>query len=165
MTIHQEFIQHLQAVPWFCRCGQASAVEWAVSAPSINAALKSISAAKWENRVLEEKNAVTLQLRRRSIQGHGREYQEWNQLVQEFKQCYMPPLIAQWTAALEPIGLHTKAVMDDLSFNMLVIAVLDAYRELVPVPEFFIRLLTLYKLGFLPCGWKGKAVDGRFIIY
>ena len=50
-------------------------------------------------------------------------------------------------------------------FSILAIVVLDAYKEIIPVADFFNELMAIYEAGYLPCGWKGKKAEGQFVIY
>lgn len=165
MELDRQMIRKLESISWFCKCGSPLPFEWAASAASTKDVLKAITTRKWENMVLETQGDVTEQLSMRSIKGLGREYQEWNNLVQNFKNDYMPQLNAQWGIALQQYGLNTSEVLSDVSFNILSIIVIDAYKTLVPMPQFFCRLLEVYELGYLPCGWRGTKGNGKLIIF
>lgn len=165
MKLDECFMEKLQSLSWFCKCGTPLPFDWAVSAASTKEVLKSISSLKWENKVLEIQGDVTEQLSNRSTTGGGREYQEWNNLVDDFKKRYIPQLKEQWGIALTPSGLNTSSVLNDISFNILSIAVIDAYKMIVPTPPFFLQLIEVYEAGHLPCGWKGKKDTGKLIVY
>ena len=165
MELDRQLIEKLESIPWFCKCGSPAPFEWAASATSTKAVLKAITSRKWENMILETQGDVTEQLSLRSINGLGREYQEWNNLVLDFKKNCMPQLNAQWEAALQHYELNTSDVLSDISFNILSITVVDAYKTLVPMPQFFCRLLEVYESGYLPCGWKGAKGTGKLIVY
>lgn len=165
MKLDQNLLEKLVDIPWFCKCGNPLSFEWAVSAASEKAALKAITSRKWENMILDTQGDITEQLSLRSTSGLGREYQEWNNLVDDFKKSWMPQLHAKWETALQHYGLNTSAVLNDVSFNILSITVIDAYNALVPMPSFFSQLLKIYELGYLPCGWRGTKESGKLIIY
>ena len=94
------------------------------------------------------------------------QYNEWwNLLVNHFKAQYIPRLNKIWKSKLEPLGLNEKYVLNDISFNVLSIAVIGAYKEQIPMPDFFQKMLEIYKNGHLICGWKGNKDNGSFIIY
>ena len=165
MKLDECFIEKLKSVSWFSKCGEHSPFDWAISATSTKEVLKAIKSRKWENMILDTQGNVTEQLSIRSIKKIGREYQEWNNLVNDFKERYLSQLKEQWEFALTPSGLNTTDVLNDVSFNILSIAVIDAYKEIVPVPSFFLQLLEVYEMGHLPCGWKGTETAGKLIIY
>lgn len=165
MKLDECLLKKLQAISWFCKCGTPSPFDWAVSAASAKEVLKAISSRKWENMVLEIQGDVTEQLSTRAIKGGGREYQEWNHLVDDFKKRYISQFKESWEIALTPNGLNTTEVLNDIAFNVLSIAVIDAYKELVPTPLFFLHLLEAYEAGYLPCGWKGAKDLGKLMIY
>ena len=165
MKLDENFMEKLYSIPWFSKCGSPLAYDGVTSVTSAKEVIKSITTRKWGNMVLETQGDVTEQLSLRSIKGLGREYQEWNNLVLDFKKRYMPQLRAKWETALQHYELNTSDVLNDISFNILSIAVIDAYKTLVPMPQFFNTLLEVYELGYLPCGWKGAKGTGKLIIY
>lgn len=77
----------------------------------------------------------------------------------------IPQLTELWAKKLTPLGCNTPYVTNDISFNVLSIAVIDAYKEQLPMPAFFQKMLEIYQSGHLICGWKGKKGDGHFIVY
>ena len=101
MKLDQHLIEKLVSIPWFCRCGSPQPFEWAVSAVSEKAALKAISSRTWENMILDAQGDLTEQLSLCAASGMGREYQEWNNLVDDFKKSWMPQLHAKWETALQ----------------------------------------------------------------
>ncbi len=165
MKLDECFIEKLQSIPWFSKCGTPSPFEWAVSVTSAKDVIRRITSQKWENMILDTQGSVTEQLSVRSIKGHGRGYQEWNNLVLDFKKRYIPQFKERWEVALASSGLDTTDVLNDISFNILSITVIDAYKAIVPTPSFFLQLLDVYESGYLPCGWKGTANTGKLLIY
>lgn len=165
MKLDERFIERLYSMPWFSKCGNPFVNDGVVSVTSTKEVIKSINARKWENIILETQGDVTEQLSSRSIEGLGREYQEWNNLVGDFKKRCMPQLYAKWEAALQYCELNTSDVLNDVSFNILSIAVIDAYKDIVPMPLLFCRILEVYEAGWLPCGWRGNKEAGKLIVY
>lgn len=165
MKLDETFIEKLYAIPWFSKCGSPLVYDGVITVTSTKEVIKSITARKWENMVLETRGDVTEQLGLRSIKGLGREYQEWNNLVLDFKKSCMPQLNAKWETALQYYELNASDVLNDISFNILSIAVVDAYKDFVPMPHFFSQLLTIYELGYLPCGWKGAKETGKLMVF
>ncbi len=165
MKLDQHLLEKLINISWFCKCGTPPPFEWAVCAASEKEALKAISSRKWENMILDTQGDITEQLSLRSTSGLGREYQEWNNLVLDFKKSYIPQLMSQWESALERSALNTRDVLNDVSFNILSITVIDAYKDIVPMPILFCRILEVYEAGWLPCGWRGSKETGKLIVY
>ena len=50
--------------------------------------MKNIASLTWENRILESRGNLTVKLSNRSCCGNGNEYQEWNNLVNDYKKNY-----------------------------------------------------------------------------
>lgn len=165
MKINEQFVDKLYKIPWFSNCGKQSSLNWALCVNSASEVAKMITSIRWQNIVLDNRGDITEQLSIRSCKGMGTEYQEWNNLVSDFKNNYLPQLEAQWKSALGQIDLDIQEVMNDISFNILAIVMADAYKEIVAIPTFFTRLLEIYEAGHLPCGWKGKKEKGAFIIF
>lgn len=165
MNMDGKLIERLEQIPWFSCCGNPVSFSWALSAGSPSAALKAISSVRWENMVLDQRGDFTEQLSIRAAKGLGHEEREWNKLVGEFKEKYLPGLRDQWEKGLDWIALNRKEVLDDIAFNILAIATLDAYKDILPMPQFFQRMLEIYQSGFLPCGWKGTKEKGCFVVF
>ena len=165
MNINESFINMLCQIPWFLNCGNAVPPYLGIKAKNYKEALKSIKSTRWGNIILDNSGDLTSKLSIRSCKGLGREYQEWNSLVEEYKKNYSLILEEKWKPKLTTLDLDVKEVTGDISFNILTLVMADAYREIEPVSDFFAKLLEIYKEGFLPCGWKGKKYDGSFIVY
>lgn len=165
MNIDRNLIEELEQVPWFSCCGALIPFQWALPANSPSGALKAISSARWENMVLDQRGDFTEQLSIRAVKGLGHEEREWNKLVGEFKEKYLPGLRGRWEKGLDRVVLNQKEVLDDIAFNVLAVATLDAYKDILPMPQFFQRMLEIYQGGFLPCGWKGTKEKGCFVVF
>ena len=165
MSINESFINMLCQIPWFLNCGNAVPPYLGIKAKNYKEALKSIKSTRWGNIILDNQSDLTSKLSIRSCKGLGREYQEWNSLVEEYKKNYSLILEEKWEPRLIALDPDLKEVIGDVSFNILTLVMADAYREIEPVSDFFAKLLEIYKEGYLPCGWKGKKYDGSFIVY
>ena len=165
MQINKEIIDELYNIPWFHNCGKQVPSQFGMRVDSLSAVKEHITSLCWENIVLEHQGDMTVKLCNRSCQGIGKEYQAWNNLVDDFKRIYLPQLETQWKSQLSLFDLHIKEVIDDVSFNVLGIVMADAYKEILPISDFYTQLLEIYKNGYLPCGWIGKKDKGCFIIY
>lgn len=159
MKLDDEFMEQLHAIQWFCRCGTSTSFEWEWAAPAgaIKMVLKAIASPKWENMVLGARGDVTEQLSIRSIKGLGREYQEWNSLVLDFKERHLPRFKSQWEPALENYGLNTRDVVNDVSFNVLSIVVIDAYKDWYLPRRFWRSFWRFIRPGIFPVGGKARG--------
>lgn len=163
--VSNEIIQELNEIKWFEKCGLDTGRQGVLRNKNIQDVIKTISSIKWENIVLDFEGDITSELCKRQINGLGNEYSEWNNLVKDFKINYLPSLEKNWNSILENKGLNIKCVLDDIKSNVLLIAVLYTYRDIIEVPKFFQEMLDIYKDGHLPCGWKGKKEKGCIIIF
>lgn len=169
----QEFIldpatlHKLEAIPWFQNCGTTPEppIPDALPVKNTKEAIKGITSTRWENMVLEFRGDFTEALCLLSIRTQRKQDRYWNPLTIEFKEKHLPGLESLWQKNLEPLGLWEKAVLDDIRFNVMAIATIDAFKDILDPPEFFQRLLAIYKQGHLPCGWKGKKNKGCFLVY
>ena len=165
MELDKQYIDRLTEIEWFANCGNDIPCEYGVKLKSADEAIDNITKARWQNIILDNRGDLTAQLSIRSCKGEGKEYQEWNKLVREIKESYMPDLERVWIEKLSARGLNQQEVLEDIKFNVLTLIMVDAYKGIIPVTAFWKTLLKIYETGYLPCGWKGKKVDGSFMIY
>ena len=148
-----DFLLYLHTIDWFSQCG----------AKKINRAtiLKEITKTKWENLVLHhrEESSVILAIK------HPAADREWNNLTVHFKQQVLPKLEVLWQDALKPYDLADRAILGDISFNVLNYALLKTYEPYVEIPAFYKELFAIYEQGKLPYGWKGTREMGEFLVY
>lgn len=165
MKINNEFIEKLNGIDWFYNCGNTTPENLGLKVRSAGEAKKTISSLRWENIILDNQGDLTSQLSIRSCKGLGKEYQEWNELVKKVKECYMPIWKKTWNKELVKIELADKEVLDSVCFNILALVMVDVYKDIIPITPFWEKLLEIYRLGYLPCGWKGKKDKGVFLVY
>lgn len=165
IKIPEYIIKELYDINWFVNCGKSIINNGTVQAKNAAQVLKTINSDKWSNMVLDYSNDVTAQLCKRQINGSGNEYGKWNDLVSDFKTNHINILKEKWQVALEKYGLNNESVISDVSMNILTIAVVNAYKDIAEISDFFIELFQIYKDGYLPCGWKGKKNDGNIIVF
>ena len=89
----------------------------------------------------------------------------WNILARRFKSLHISKLAVAWEKGLIPLKLNEKYVIDDVSFNIMEIAIIGAYKEQISMPDFFRTMLAIYQSGHLVCGWTGDQANGKFIAY
>lgn len=165
MELDTNLIERLNNINWFVNCGTTVQGTMGLQAKSINDAKKSILMNRWQNIILDYREDTSSKLNIRSIKGLGNEVQDWNNLNHEFKEKYLPQLQKVWEERLEELGIGESEVVSIVRFSILAIVVLDAYKEIIPVSDFFNELMAIYEAGYLPCGWKGKKAEGQFVIY
>lgn len=161
-AIHKQMISRLNSIPWFQSCGQKSDLGYAVSIAESSEIIKNISSLKWGNTILEHRGNFTVRLFKEFREEYNR---YWNLAVNECKEKYMPELTYQWSFALKKHELDIQEIIADIQFNVLCIIVIDAYKNCIPMPDFFVHMLEIYESGHLPCGWKGKKEKGCFLLY
>lgn len=165
MQINKEITDILYHISWFENCGKQGPSQLGIKAESVDEVKKHITSLRWENIELEYQGAMTGKLCNRSCQGIGKEYHEWNNLVNEFKSVYLPKMKRQWINQLSLLNLNDKDVLNSITFNILGIVMADAFKEILPMSSFYVQLMEIYKSGYLPCGWLGKKDKGCFVIY
>lgn len=162
MDLDHELTESLLRFDWFSRCGDEISAQGVEKARTVSSVKKTIQSTRYENVVLEHQGGFTTAL----FTSYRQEYNKWwNALVDQFKTQCLPPLKDIWESRLEPLGLNEPYVLNDLSFNVLSASVIGAYRDCLPMPEFYQKMLEIYKSGHLICGWKGKKENGSFIVY
>lgn len=162
MELDKELIAVLFDIDWFSNCGKDITLDGVSKSKTISAVKKSIQSIRYENILLGHYGEFTSDL----FRSHRESYNKWwNVLVNQFKTQYTPELKKIWESKLEPLGLNETCVVEDISFNILNLAVIEAYKDQIPLPPFYQKMLSIFKSGCLVCGWKGKKDDGNFIVY
>lgn len=162
MDFDKEFINRLYSIDWFSDCGKPITFENVERLSTLSKLKKSIQSIQYENVVLEYQGDFTEAL----VISYREQYNKWwNILAGQFKSVYLPELSKVWERRLTPLNLNEKYVTEDLSFNILGIAVIGAYKEQIPMPDFFKTMLAVYQSGHLVCGWSGDKATGKFIAY
>lgn len=162
MELDEKLMDALYSIDWFSNCGKAAAVENAEAVASLSKLKRSIRSIGYENAVLDRQGDFTAAL----CASYREEYNKWwNVLAGRFKAERLPKLLEMWENALAPLGLNEKYIINDISFNVLNIAVIDAYKEQLPTPDFFKAMLAVYRSGRLICGWTGSREKGKFLVY
>ena len=162
MDFDKELINILYSIDWFSNCGKPIIFENVENLSALSNLKKSIQSTQYENVVLEYQGSFTETL----FISYREQYNKWwNILVGQFKSLYLPELSKVWECRLTPLKLNAKYVIADLSFNILGIAVIGAYKEQISMPDFFKTMLAVYQSGHLVCGWSGDKETGKFIAY
>lgn len=91
------------------------------------------------------------------------EYQEWNNLVDEFEAYLNGKIVAQ-ICRLKLSEELTTTVNKTLQRDLINIALETDYSEYVP-PGFSSSLLPWYEQGHFPCGWQGTYPAGKLFVY
>ena len=162
MDFDKELINILYSIDWFSNCGKPIILENVENLSALSKLKKAIQSTQYENVVLEYQGSFTETL----FISYREQYNKWwNILVGQFKSLYLPELSKVWECRLTPLKLNAKYVIADLSFNILGIAVIGAYKEQISMPDFFKTMLAVYQSGHLVCGWSGDKETGKFIAY
>ena len=148
-----DFLSHLYTIDWFSHCGENNINREAI--------MKAITKTSWENLLLHHREGSSAILAKK----HPTAYREWNNLTAQFKQQELPKLEVIWHDALNRYNLAERAILMDISFNVLNYALLKAYEPFVEIPPFYNELFAIYEQGKLPYGWKGTRNNGVFLIY
>lgn len=162
MELHKELMDTLYSIDWFSNCGKAIPLAGVIPLPAGAKIKRSGPFDRYERLVLERQGGFTAAL----FASHREEYNRWwNVLAKQFKTRHLPPLHRAWEAGLLRLDLNKDYIKADIAFNILSIAVIDAYREQLPMPDLFKTMLAIYQSGHLVCGWQGDEKTGNFIAY
>lgn len=162
MDFDKEIINTLYSINWFSNCGKAILLENAEVLPDVSKVKKSIQSRRYENVVLDYRGDFTSAL---SISDREQYNKWWNLLTEQFKSQHIPELSRSWERGLSPLKLSEENIVCDVCFNIMAIAIIGAYKEQIPMPDFFKRMLAIYQSGHLVCGWSGNKNNGKFIVY
>lgn len=71
----------------------------------------------------------------------------------------------KWTAFIERCDLWEECGLDNEMLDMIIWDVAWAYIERVlGKPDFFAKLLEIFKEGFFPCSWDGEYPEGKAVV-
>lgn len=154
-------ISKLFEVDWFCNCGNTSDMRFI--SVSEKQAIELMSSYQWETTVLDFRGIVTETLSARERNGLGKEYREWNALVQNFKKKYSPQLAELLGIRLKEQGLDSDMILSNVQFSILAMVSVFSYSKIIEIPLFFNQLLEAYQAGYLPCGYDENS--GKVIVF
>lgn len=162
MDFDKELINTLYSINWFSNCGKAIMIENVEVLPAVLKVKKSIQSRCYENVVLEYRGDFTSAL----SMSYREQYNKWwNILAEQFKSQHIPELSKTWERELSLLKLNEENIVCDVHFNIMAIAIIGAYKEQIPMPDFFKTMLAIYQSGHLVCGWSGNKTSGKFIVY
>ena len=159
LTIDEKLVDRILNCNWLANCGTIGEeppgvrYDWETDKEEV---IKYVNSDKmkfiWDSICLEEQNKVTSFL----FSNHPGEYHgKWNQYADEAKEILLPHIVPAITEQIDRLELPQKAVLDDIHFNVIGMAITSYYREYVHSP-FYDNLLDIYCSGHLPFGWRGK---------
>jgi hypothetical protein len=149
MKLNLAFYDNVRSIEWFSRCGTPADGSTDIRFVQLQEqALLLLSSPQWADVRTEAQGDLTGYLAKHHYASYGG---HWNNLAKES------------LAHLEELHLliyeaMTKAGLPDVSKSVLLdinrAALENAYATVFPkVPRFFTRLLEIYRVGRLPCGW------------
>jgi len=153
-------VDSLVDMDWFRNVGKAVPAigEGLVSVADWREALASCSDPHWEDVCTEARNDVTMHLNRVC----NGEFQRWNEVVNNAKR-ELAPSWKRMRAKLESEGLP-QIVADCVEWDTMHAVACEHYAAWNP-PQFFERLLAIYRSGHLPCGWAGHWPEGKLRVF
>ena len=120
----------------------------------LSIAEKNITSLKWENFVLEQRGDLTAYL----LKNEREIFKKWNELSRDAKERIIPIVTKQLFALVEEKKIF-ESMIPQIRFDIINISIyLTIKNECLNVSSpFFDDLYTLYRLGYIPCGYaKGK---------
>ncbi|MBP3611326.1 MAG: hypothetical protein J6J42_13440 [Lachnospiraceae bacterium] len=161
MNISKEFIDKILNCPWLQNCGKKDSLEVGAAYLDKTADVrKYIVSLKWENLCLDKQGDFTTYL----FKNYRDEFNKyWNETVRMIKKEYMPAISDRINERLLRLGLPGD-VLDDMKMNIVSLFMLEYYSEYYSC-DFYESILKIYMAGHLPCGWKGKYPEGKFLVF
>lgn len=120
----------------------------------LSIAEKNITSLKWENFVLEQRGDLTAYL----LKNEREIFKKWNELSRDAKERIIPIVTKQLFALVEEKKIF-ESMIPQIRFDIINISIyLTIKNECLNVNSpFFDDLYTLYRFGYIPCGYaKGK---------
>lgn len=162
MELKQDIIEKMVNCNWFENCGNQKFDGFeVVFMKDRQEAVERISSLKWERVCLQKSNDVTVYLHK----NYTEQYQKWNDVVDEIKAIYLDEIVKKVTIGLTKKELLLNVVLNDVTYNIVTLLVLNYYSEYYTMDLFHQHMLELYMCGYLPCGWFGGLKEGKFKVY
>lgn len=154
-------IEGLGKFKWFSLVGEPldKDTSSAISVKTYDRMLRNIESNSWMNLRIQALNRIT-----NSVREHDLDlFRDWNIITKEIM-----PISRQITdKAIEFIDctqadreIITKQVYWDVHHLLI-----EAEYSSIVEPGFFAYISYWYSVGHLPCGWQGKAPDGKLLVY
>jgi hypothetical protein len=165
MNLTQEIYPHLEQIPWLSEIGQVSTAQFDFPATYVEnseAALSWFNSNLWADVKTEAQGDLTGYLSQHHYDAYGG---HWNILAKQSRSLVEKVVKTKLTEALIMKALPVEmlqAILVDINRAALEIT----YRKQFPrAPQFFERLLKIYEVGRLPCGWNGGWPVGNVVVY
>ena len=117
----------------------------------LSIAEKNITSLKWENFVLEQRGDLTAYL----LKNEREIFKKWNELSRDAKERIIPIVTKKLFALVEEKKIF-ESMIPQIRFDIINISIyLTIKNECMNVNSpFFDDLYTLYRLGYIPCGYS-----------
>jgi len=155
MKLADDFIASLEKVGWLSQLGSGTQPAFAFPTQVVGSraeAIAGFTSEVWADAKTEAQGDLTgyLASRRSGLYGS-----QWNSLVHQAQAILEERIRGVVGGSLAATGLPSDWV-EAILLDLIRAAVETTFRREEPgAPEFFERLLQVYKAGRLPCGWKG----------
>ncbi|MDO7907607.1 hypothetical protein Q5741_14450 [Paenibacillus sp. JX-17] len=163
MKLNKDALERVRQIPWLACCGEpmeGQALSGIQQVQSRDEARRWYESAAWEEVTLEARNTLTSFLHKRYVS----QYNEWNTLAKEVKAFMDQEVESKIRQASETYQLG-PVWLDGVRWDVLNVIMELSYASLRHTPVFFARLLEVYEMGHLPCGWQGEWPEGKLIVY
>jgi hypothetical protein len=159
-----EIFNELENFPWFENVGKEVNLEPElqenfVQCKSLEQALKSMLSTNWANFKLEKKNKITAYL----SSNFREQYNMWNKVVDAIEPGVKHALVVN-AEKFEIFQEEKAEIIKKVRLDLEFLCIVGEYADLVDI-EFFIFLNYWYSIGKLPCGWVGKKIGGKILVY
>ena len=140
--------EFLAVIDWFGHCSIESEL-------SRQSAIDSISSPEWEDFTLERRNDITEHL----ATAHRNREDEWNKVAKGVAAYTDSKIFPRMIDAAQKRGFP-ESVIRQVQWDLRSYIQEEIYASW-RVPRFFNRLVEVYRIGHLPCGWIGEYPEGH----
>jgi hypothetical protein len=159
MNLAQDIYSLLEQIPWLSTIGHTPQPQFDFTVTFVDtreAALTAFNSHLWTDAKTEAQGDLTGYLSKHHYNAYGG---HWNNLARQSRSLVERSVNVRLSAALTANELPAEmlqAILVDLNRAVLEIAY---RRKFSKVPVFFEKLLRIYEVGRLPCGWNGNMSD------
>jgi hypothetical protein len=166
--MNSELQNQLRGLQWFASCGKMEGAKSLADAHpdwvfvDRDEAMIRVRSQEREDEDLSIRNGISDQLRKARVDVLPR---DWNRLSLSAGEFCDRELKPQWEAAIEPLGLNFKEVLDSTRIRVIYMFQELAYGPAVKKRVFNSEYFEVYKAGRMPCGWDPMWPGGKLVFF
>jgi hypothetical protein len=167
MELNPEIFKNMSEINWFNNCGMEPPDDLPFHIQrsiDISSAISTALDPDWQNAGTAAQGDLSGYLAGHHYDSYGG---HWNNLSRKSHEIIKSEIMPKVEEAL--INISADELLDIVLLDLNRIAIHSIYKKHYKrIPDFYERLLKVYKSGHLPCGWIGDFdlwPEGKLVVY